>query len=145
MKVFLDTNVLVAASIRQHPHFERTDSVLRRCQAGEIDAVIHSHSLLEFHSAVTQLPKGAAVPPPHATTLLDDGILPFVRCIALGVREVRRVQKRAGELELAGGMIYDLFHLAAAEKEKVERLYTFNVEDFRSLAADEFVERIIAP
>jgi predicted nucleic acid-binding protein len=30
MKIFLDTHVLVAASVRQHPHFPRADLILRR-------------------------------------------------------------------------------------------------------------------
>ncbi|NJL19452.1 MAG: AbrB/MazE/SpoVT family DNA-binding domain-containing protein [Bdellovibrionaceae bacterium] len=61
LKAFLDTNVLIAASVRQHPHFARADAVLRACLAREIEGIIHVQSLLEFHSAVTQLPKGLAV------------------------------------------------------------------------------------
>jgi predicted nucleic acid-binding protein len=145
MKVFLDTNVLIAASIRQHPHFERADAVLVRCSTREDEGVIHAHSLLEFHSAASQLPKGLAVPSAHINTLLDEGILQFVRCVALSAREIRRVQKRAGELGLVGGIVYDLFHLAVAEKENVDRLYTFNAADFRSLAEGDFAERIVVP
>jgi hypothetical protein len=63
----------------------------------------------------------------------------------LTAREVRRVQKRAGELGLTGGIVFGLFHLAAAEKENVDRLYTFNAADFRSLAEGDFAERIVAP
>ena len=34
MKIFLDTNVLVAASVRQHPYFARADMLLRRSADG---------------------------------------------------------------------------------------------------------------
>ena len=145
MKIFLDTNVMVAASVRQHPHFSRADSVLRRCADGMDEAVIHAHSLLEFHSAMTQLPRGMAVPPTAVEPLLKEGILPFVRCVALSAREIQQLQKRAGQLGLTGGIIYDLYHLAVAEKEQVGRLYTFNTGHFQQIAPPEFIGRIVSP
>jgi predicted nucleic acid-binding protein len=145
MKIFLDTNVLIAASVRQHPHFARADAVLQRCVNLEDEGIIHFHSVLEFHSAITQLPKGLAVPPAHVSTLLSDGLLPFVRCVTLPPTEILAVQKRAGELSLVGGGIYDLFHLAAAVNENADRLYTFNTSHFRELAEPRFVDKIVAP
>ena len=145
MKIFLDTNVMVAASIRQHPHFFRADSILRRCADGVDEAVIHAHSLLEYHSAMTQLPRGMAVPPTAVETILKEGILPFVHCVALSAREVRQVQIRAGQLGLTGGIIYDLYHLAVAQKEQVKRLYTFNTGHFQQLAPPDFSGRIVSP
>ncbi len=145
MKIFMDTDVLVAASIRQHPHFARADKVLCRCVDGVDEALIHAHSLLEFHSAVTQLPRGLAVPPLAVEAILKDGILPFVRCATLSAKGIQLVQKRAGELGLAGGIIYDLYHLAVAEKEKVERLYTFNTGHFQQIAPSDFRDRIVSP
>lgn len=145
MKIFLDTNVLVAASIRQHPHFSRGDALLRRCSRKLDQGVIHAHSLLEFHSAVTQLPGGLAVPSAHVATLLAEGILPFVRCVALSAKAVSKVQKRACDLEVVGGIIYDLYHLAVAEQEAVDRLYTFNTAHFRGLASPDFVDKITSP
>ena len=145
MKIFLDTNVMVAASIRQHPHFARADIVLRRCADGVDQAVIHAHSLLEFHSAMTQLPRGMAVPPSAVETILKEGILPFVRCVALPGREIQQIQKRAGQLGLTGGIIYDLYHLVVAEKEQVERLYTFNTGHFQQLATHDFSGKIVSP
>lgn len=145
MKVFLDTNVLIAAAIRQHPQFESADKVLQRCSNKEDEGVIHSHSLLEFHSAITQLPEGLAVPPGQVTTLLEEGLLPYLRCVTLTAKQVRQVQKRAGELGLIGGIIYDLYHLAVAEKEQVDKLLTFNVHHFQQLAFQEWQSRISRP
>jgi predicted nucleic acid-binding protein len=145
VKVFLDTDVLVGASVRQHPHFVRASAVLERCSAGEEEGVIHAHSLLEYHSAITQLPRGLAVPAAHVATLLNEGILPFVRCVALDAGEVAKVQARAGELGVVGGMIYDLYHLWIAAREDVSRLYTFNTGHFRELAEAGFRDRIVSP
>jgi hypothetical protein len=58
---------------------------------------------------------------------------------------VSAVQQRAGELSLSGGIIYDLYHLMVAEREDVERLYTFNTSHFQALASQEFAPRIVAP
>jgi predicted nucleic acid-binding protein len=145
MKVFLDTNVLIAASIRQHPHFMPADAALHRCMSGADEGIIHAHSLLEFHSAVTQLPKGLAVPPTQVEPLLAAGILPFVRCVTLDPTEVIATQKQAGYLGLVGGMIYDFFLLQAALKEPVDRLLTFNVAHFRKIAPPEFHAAIQRP
>lgn len=145
MKAFLDTNVLVAACVRQHPHFARADQVLAGCMTGDISGIVHAHSLLEFHSAITQLPKGLAVPPAQVPALLEEGILPYVEVVASTAEEVTEVQKRAGELALVGGIIYDLYHLAAAERHEVERFYTFNTGHFQSLSRPDFMEKIVAP
>ena len=145
MRISLDTNVMVAASVRQHPHFARADRILRHCADGVDQAVIHAHSLLEFHSAMTQLPRGLAVPPAAVEAILKEGILPFVRCVALPAREVQQIQKMAGQLGLTGGIIYDLYHLAVAQKAQVERLYTFNTGHFQQLAPADFSGQIVSP
>lgn len=145
MKVFFDTNVLIAASVKQHPHFSRADAVLRRCLEGEDEGLVHTHSLLEFHSAITQLPKGLAVPPAYVADLLQKGILAYVRLVALPLKEMSLLQKRAGERGLIGGIIYDFFHLAVARREGVDRFYTFNTAHFESLVDPEFLSKIVAP
>lgn len=145
MKVFLDTNVLVAASVRQHPHFRRADGILGDCARGLLEGVIHAHSILEFHSAITQLPGGLAVPSSQVQTILSEGILAHVRQTAMTPEEVLSVQKRAGEMGVRGGVIYDLYLLAVAEREEVDRLYTFNVRHFQKLASNSFAGRIVEP
>lgn len=145
MKVFLDTNVLIAASVRQHPHFSRADAVMRRCMAQQEEGLVHTHSLLEFHSAITQLPKGLAVPPAQVAGLLQQSILAFVRLVALPMEEMTSIQKRAGEIGLIGGIIYDFFHLSVAMRERVDRFYTFNTAHFQAIAPPDFRDRVVAP
>jgi hypothetical protein len=113
--------------------------------AGGLEGVVHAHSFLEFHSALTQLPGGLAVPAPQVSRLLEESILPYVRVVAVQAAEVLAVQKQAGELDLVGGIIYDLYHLAVAERENVDCLYTFNIRHFQALAPSFMKDRIIAP
>jgi len=44
-----------------------------------------------------------------------------------------------------GGRIHDAMHLRCAQKAQCDRIYTFNVKDFRTLAAPEMLSRIAAP
>jgi predicted nucleic acid-binding protein len=134
MRCFFDTSVLVAASVRQHPHFDRADGKLRRCIAGEDVGLVHAHSLLEFHSAMTQLPKGLAVPPSDVTTIVEEGILPHVECRALSRAKVAEAQRLAADGGLIGGVVYDLFHLVAAREMRAEVVWTFNLRHFEAIA-----------
>lgn len=145
MRVYFDTNVLVAASIRQHPNFERADALVRRCVDGLDEGIMHAHSLLEYHSAVTQLPGAVAVSPQVVESLLGTAILPYVRIAHLSGKQIREVQARAGQIGLIGGIIYDFYHLAVAEKECVDRLYTFNIAHFRRIAPDAMKDIIAVP
>jgi predicted nucleic acid-binding protein len=145
VKVFFDTNVLIAAAVRQHPHFARADAVLRRCMDGEDDGLVHTHSLFEFHSAITQLPKGLAVPPALVAEVLERGILKYVRLVALPAKEAATIQRRAGDRGLIGGIVYDFLHLAVARREGAERFYTFNTAHFVKLTDPDFRLPIVAP
>jgi hypothetical protein len=46
---------------------------------------------------------------------------------------------------LIGGLVFDALHLHCAEKAQCDRIYTFNVKDFRALAPDALVAKIAAP
>jgi predicted nucleic acid-binding protein len=56
MKVFLDTNVLVAAVMKQHVDHERSFAVLDRVHAGKDDGTVSAHSLAEMYAVMTKLP-----------------------------------------------------------------------------------------
>ena len=55
--VALLTSVLVAACIRQHPHYERARPLLEAIAAGKERGVISAHSLAEAFSALTSVPE----------------------------------------------------------------------------------------
>ncbi len=46
---------------------------------------------------------------------------------------------------MIGGVVFDALHPHSAQKAGCERVYTFNVEDFRSLAPSGFADKIAAP
>jgi hypothetical protein len=46
---------------------------------------------------------------------------------------------------LTGGLVFDALHLHSEQKAGCDRIYTFNVKDFRYLAAAELADKIAAP
>ena len=145
MRCFFDTSVLVAASVRQHPHFQRADARLRSCISRQDTGLLHSHSLLEFHSAMTQLPKGLAVPPHEVKTILEEGLLPHMECKALARSNVIEAQRLAAEAGLIGGIIYDFYHLIAAREMQAEIVWTFNLAHFKAIVPPDMPYEIREP
>ena len=62
--------------------------------------------------------------------------------LAYDYKTVRRSCAAAG---LIGGVVYDALHLYAAEKANCDRIYTFNIRDFRALASPKLTGKISAP
>ena len=56
MRVFVDTSVLVAALLAQHPEYERSFAVLDRVQRAEHEGFLSAHSLAETYSTLTKIP-----------------------------------------------------------------------------------------
>jgi predicted nucleic acid-binding protein len=48
MKVCLDTNVPVAGSVRQHPHFQRADAVMEGCMERLVNWLRRRVGLFQF-------------------------------------------------------------------------------------------------
>ncbi len=56
MKSYIDTNILVAACVQDHPHYIPSVELIKRVQSGELKACITSHGLAEFYSVLTRAP-----------------------------------------------------------------------------------------
>lgn len=63
MKVFCDTNVLVAAFLQGHPQHSAARPVLERVKGGHDQGFVATHSLAEVYAVLTRLPGGNQVPP----------------------------------------------------------------------------------
>ena len=76
---------------------------------------------------------------------MKEGILPYTEVVGLTGQAYSELVERAALANQAGGRIYDLVHIRAAQEAGCHRLYTFNVKEFRALADVEFRDRICAP
>ena len=72
-------------------------------------------------------------------------MLPNMELVTLTAKEYKEVVHECAVGGWAGGRIHDAVHLRCAQKVNADRLYTFNVKDFRSLASGGLAERIAAP
>jgi predicted nucleic acid-binding protein len=144
MKVFLDTNVLVAASVADHEHHARALPVVRAIHEGKAEGFVSAHSLLETHAILTRLPRVPRISSMQASMLIADNILKYFSVVALTGREYSDLSVKLGQNNVVGGKAYDVLHLTCAEKSRAERIYTFNLREFTQLAAH-LADKITAP
>ena len=145
MKVYLDTNVLVAASVQEHPHHVPAFDLVKAVKEGALQGSISTHGLTEFYSVLTRAPFTPRVHPAEAGRFLDDNILAYFELIALSASDYKAVLRSCTNAGLIGGMVFDALHIHSARKAGCERVYTFNVKDFRALAPSELAGKIAAP
>ena len=144
MRIFCDTSVLVAACVRRHPHFPRARAVLDSVVAGRDEGTISCHSEAETFAALTSLPLTPRLLPAEAERILQVNIKPHFRLVPLTASMYGKAVEACVRQSLPGGKVYDALLIQCARKARCERIYTFNVEDFRRLAPD-LAGSIVAP
>lgn len=106
---------------------------------------MHRRGLAEFYSVLTRAPFRPRVHPAEAGRFLENNLLPHLELVALSAEDYRDVLNACAAAGLIGGEVFDGLHLRAARKASCDRIYTFNVRDFRALASDDLQERITTP
>ena len=144
MTVFCDTSVLVAACIRQHPHHQRARPVLESVAAGKVTGVMSAHSAAEAFSALTSLPVMPRILPSEAREIVARNFQRHFQLVAVTARMYARAMDACVERGLGGGKVYDALLIECARVSKADRIYTFNLTDFRRLAPD-LAGRMSAP
>ena len=144
MTVFCDTSVLVAACIRNHPHYERARPILEAIAGGKEAGVISTHSLAEMFSALTSVPVVPRILPSEAQSIIATNIQRHFQLVAVTPAMYARAVEICVARGVGGGKVYDALLIECARHSKADRIYTFNLHDFRLLAPD-LVERLVAP
>jgi predicted nucleic acid-binding protein len=145
MKVFCDTNVLVAAFLRSHPHHNTARPVVERVKAGQDQGLVAAHSLAEAYAVLTRLPGGERVAPAMAWQLISENVVKNFTIVTLTSKEYAETLEKAAADGVEGGRTYDALLLAAAVKSGAERISTTNARHFQGLADDKTRLRIAAP
>lgn len=136
MKIFCDTSVLVAACIRNHPHYERAWPVLDDIAKGRHSGAISMHSMAELYSTLTSAPLRPKIQPVEAQQLISRNIIGHFEMIAITKQMYQNAIKICTDSALVSGAIYDALILECARKSDADRIYTFNMRDFRRIAPD---------
>ena len=131
MKILFDTSVLVAAVVQPHPMHSRALPWLKRAKAGEYDFVVATHTLAELYAVLTTLPVKPRISSSTAWRLIQENIEGSAKIVSLSPSDYRHTIKRMADFGLNGGIIYDAIIAKVAQKAGIERLMTFNADDFR--------------
>ncbi|MGA3318069.1 MAG: PIN domain-containing protein [Candidatus Korobacteraceae bacterium] len=145
MDIFFDTTVLVAASSQSHPHHQQAFPALRRVATGRDKGFISTHSIAEVYASLTRLPVEPRIHPMEAARIVTDNLLPHFETVPVSKTDylgALTVMKDGG---WSGAKIYDVLLLGCAAKCSVDRIYTFNLADFRLLAPASLRGKVCAP
>ena len=144
MRVLFDTSVLIAAIIEPHPMHPHAFPWLRRAKLNEFDMFVTTHTLAELYAVLTTLPVKPRISPVLAIRLIHDNVETMAKIISLSSSDYISTIKRMSELGLSGGIIYDALAVRAAQKSVIDKVLTFNIEDFKRIWP-EGIERITVP
>jgi predicted nucleic acid-binding protein len=143
--IFFDTTVLVAASERSHPHYGQARPALLRVAIGQDKGFMGLHSIAELYATLTRLPVQPRIHPVEATRIVIDNILQHFEVIPIGKEDYMEALNTMAAGGWIGAKIYDVLLLRCAARCAVERIYTFNLRDFKQLAPAGLQDRICEP
>jgi predicted nucleic acid-binding protein len=141
----LDTSVLVAASERSHPHHVQARAALQRVAAGQDEGFVSAHSIAEMYAVLTRLPVHPRIQPLEAARIVTENILANFGVVPVQKEDYISALNASAEGGWLGGKIYDALLLRCAMKCGADRIYTFNLSDFRKLGTEELQEKICSP
>jgi predicted nucleic acid-binding protein len=141
VKVALDTSVLVAAVVEDHPHYERATWWLRSGEA--LDRVAAWHAYAEAWAVLTALPIEPRVSGEVAGAVLKR-VAHAVRFVLPARDTYPAAVARCNARSLRSGAVYDALHLVTAEAEAADLFLTFNLGDFARLT-EPHTPRILSP
>jgi predicted nucleic acid-binding protein len=144
LDIFFDTSVLAAACVHAHPQFTQADAAVSRVLAGRDTGFLSMHSIAEMFSALTRMPVQPRIRPGEASQLIATTVLAF-KPISLTEEDYLGAMEMMVNGGWSGAKIYDALLLRGAEKSGAERIYTFNLNDFRLMAPARLQARICSP
>ena len=130
MKILFDTSVIIAGLVESHPMHKKAFPWLKKAKAEMFESMVASHTIAELYAVLSTLPIKPRITPLVAWKLINENIEPNCKVIPLSAGEYKSVIKQVSELGLAGGIVYDALIAKAAQKSKVERLLTLNIDHF---------------
>ena len=125
--IYLDTSIIVPALPDAHPNHAICEPLI-----SAPDSVTSAHALAETFAVLTKVYKFDG--PTVATVLAS---LPAaVRVEPIATADYFDAMSDSKSRNIVGGRIYDALHCAVARRLKVDRVLTFNITDFTSVAPD---------
>jgi predicted nucleic acid-binding protein len=117
---------------------------LQAVKQGADQGVLATHSLAECYAVMTGMPVKPRLSPQKVRQLLRDNLETSFLIHPLTLDTYLAVLDAIAVHGLSGGIVYDALILQVARQAAVERVYTFNRNDFLRIAPD-WAERLIEP
>jgi predicted nucleic acid-binding protein len=121
MRIYFDTNILVAALKAEHFH--------------------HASS---FAAMLTRAPFAIPIYPDEALAMIERSVVPSFHIIEVSGQSYLAAISACAVAGWKGGRIHDAVHIQAAAQAKCDLIYTFDTAHFQSLAP-EWAGRIQSP
>ena len=144
MKTLFDTSVIIAALVESHPMHERAFPWLKQAKEKKLELIVASHTLAELYAVLSTLPLKPRISSSVAWRLIKENIESISKILSLTPAEYSSTIKSLSDMGLIGGTIYDALIARVAQKAKVEKLLTLNIDHFRRVWQDG-ENKIIAP
>jgi len=136
---------MVAASEHSHPHYAQARPALLRVASGQDKGFMSAHSIAEVYAVLTRLPVQPRIHSMEAMRIITDNILAHFEVVPIGKKDYVEALGLVASGGWGGAKIYDALLVGCAAKRPADRIYTFNLRDFRLLAPDKLREKICAP
>jgi predicted nucleic acid-binding protein len=140
VKVALDTSVLVAAAVEDHPRHSAAISWIRTRR--RIERIASWHAFAEAWAVLTVLPVDPPVTGETARLVLDR-LGKLVRFVTPTGKIYGAAAARCAAQRMGSGAIFDAIHVVTAEVEGASSILTYDEADFVRLAGPEL--RVLVP
>jgi predicted nucleic acid-binding protein len=144
VNVYVDTNLVVARTVTDHPHQSAAVRLFREIRSHRWKPVISAHGLAEVYSILTRAPFVPRISPTEAGEMIRHNIVPHFQIETMTRADYISVIQDCALNLWSGGRIYDAIHIHAARKAKCRRIFTLNVDEFRRMAPD-LRDRVVRP
>jgi predicted nucleic acid-binding protein len=129
VRALVDTSVLVAAFLADHPHHSKSLDLLLSLDQ---ESGCAAHTLLEFYATLTRLPGRQRVEIAHVLLMIEE-IRRRLSVWSLDAAGYTQVIANCAGRALAGGAVYDALIAQCAVQAGAAAVYTWNVRDFPRL------------
>lgn len=144
MKVYFDTNVLVAALQPDHIHHGRSFAAYARVHDGTLEGCLSGHGLTELYSVLTRVPWKIPVSPSEILGVIQQSVITSFSIVDVSKQSYLAALAICGKAGWKGGRVHDAVHIQAAIQAGCDLIYTYDIAHFESLAP-EWSGRIQAP
>jgi predicted nucleic acid-binding protein len=128
----IDTNVLVYALDADAPQHASSRALLEAARDGSTTLYVTSQILCEFYSIVTNARRVAKPRSPDDASSAVSDLLAFLHVLPIPAHTVEGWLGLLRRHPVAGGDVFDLQIIASMQANGVQRIYTFNTDDFEA-------------